>query len=100
MGMTFDTFMNMSPWEFRIKLDAHIKELKVKNNSIIVQSWLTTYLIRCSIVSAFNKEAKFPELSKLLNPDEPKKEQTPEQMEEAMRSICIAFGGQIIEVEG
>lgn len=98
--MTYDEFLDATPFEITIKVEAYIQRLKEENQKPIIDAWLIGNMVRCAIGSLFDEKSKYPDLQDLL---EPKKSEpmTPEQMEAQVLSLARAFGAtEIIIDEG
>ena len=93
IGIPQRELWDMTPAEFHEAATAHIKNQKRKRNDLFRLAWYTAAFTRT--------KDKLPELKELLvdvNAPVMPKEQTPEQMLAALKVICAANGGNIVEV--
>lgn len=92
--MTYNEFLEFTPYEFRLKVEAYIEKINHQKDELITSSWLTAKLVRDAVASLLCKEADFPKLQDLLEMKETKKEQSPEEMESIITMFNAAFGGK------
>ena len=81
-------FWQLTPAEFYYMLDGYKRNQKRHINEVLIGAWHT---------AALSRMEKMPSLNSLLYDDEPKHEQTEDEMYAMCKMLNAAFGG--VEVE-
>jgi len=91
LGLKPHEFWALTFAEFTAMVEAYQRTQTNKRNDLVTLAWLTASLSR---------QQKMPALKSLLIEEKPKvsKEQAPEQMVNACKTIAAALGGNFIEV--
>lgn len=95
--MTYDEFLDITPFELTIKVDAYIKKRDEELQKPVIEAWAIGRMVMIGIASLFNEKVNYPSLEEL----EPKKSEpmTPEQMEAQVVALARAFGAKEIIID-